>query len=249
MNFEVIHYQQINSTNSELKEQCQRQNVKEGTVILADFQTAGRGTSGNIWQAEAGKNLLCSILFQPQLEVEHHFGITQFVSLALTDTLQELQVQAQIKWPNDIYVGRQKIAGILIENTLMGSRIQNSVVGIGLNVNQADYGGLPNPVSLHQLKGIETDIRTLLKEVLTHIGHRYQQLIQAKFKAIHQDYLDKLFLLGQPVRYLKGPATLEGVLNRVSESGELEIEDAKGTLHKYLFGEVKLLVADADRRL
>lgn len=172
------NYQYISTTNSTnvlLKQMLKTEKLSEFFVVRCGYQLAGRGQAGNSWESERGKNLLMSILLYPhQIEIESQFIISQMVSLAIVDALSEIKIQAQIKWPNDIYVGDNKIAGILIENSLRGSRIDYCIVGIGLNVNQLVFkSDAPNPVSLRQLLKSEQNIRKLTTTILDKLKQLY----------------------------------------------------------------------------
>ena len=132
----IIVQDELESTNNYAK-QLVSDKVEEGTVVLAQFQSKGRGQQGNYWESETGKNLLFSLILYPDfLEAEFQFSLSMLVSLAIVSVLDEETDEVQIKWPNDIYVGKLKIAGILIENTIKGSKLGSTIVGVGLNLNQ-----------------------------------------------------------------------------------------------------------------
>ncbi len=135
----------------------------EGTVIRADSQSAGRGQFGSRWESAAGKNLTFSVILYPEwLEIEAQFYLSMAVALAVHNAVCEVYrgpLPVQIKWPNDLYLGDQKMGGILIQNSLSGARIQSSIIGIGLNVNQLHFDpDLPNPVSLASASGHAFDL-------------------------------------------------------------------------------------------
>lgn len=142
----------IDSTNDEVKRSIS--NMDNLSVLAARDQTSGRGQRGNTWLSAPGLNLTFSLVIkyeQQKLKIEasNQFIISQIVSLAVVDLLAEYSIEAKIKWPNDIYVGKNKICGILIENTLRGKALLSSIVGIGLNVNQTEFDQrLPNPTSM-----------------------------------------------------------------------------------------------------
>lgn len=146
------HFEEIESTNMWMKQNIDR--LKPLSIVTADFQTAGRGQRGNTWESERGKNLLMSLLIAPKyLPAREQFIISKMVSVALCRVLQAIMpdgLNIEIKWPNDIYISRKKVCGMLIENALgQNGMIQHSVVGIGLNVNQTDFhSDAPNPASL-----------------------------------------------------------------------------------------------------
>ena len=137
---EYIHLTQTHSTNLYLRQILESNPlVEEGLVIYADFQDAGRGQQGNSWESEAKKNILCSLLLYPRrINAQDQFIISEIVSLGIADTLNSIQDGFAIKWPNDIYYGDKKVAGILIENDLSGKVIYDSIIGFGINVNQEE---------------------------------------------------------------------------------------------------------------
>ena len=146
----TIRLDETESTNSYLKKVVKEERPEEGTLVIADFQTGGRGQMGNSWFSSKGDNLLFSLLVYPaQVKANEQFIISRIASLAIKNTLDLFIDDIRIKWPNDIYWQDKKIAGILIENDLQGDVIDNSVIGIGLNINQEKFPAeLPNLVSL-----------------------------------------------------------------------------------------------------
>ena len=177
MNWKIIHIDETDSTNRWLcnNPSLFRDNpslldnkggllsdneIGNGVVVVADYQTAGRGCGTNRWESERGKNLLFSVMLHPEnVPANRQFQISRAISLAIVDALGEWVGDLSIKWPNDIYWRNGKLAGILIENSLQGSMIRDSIIGVGLNVNQrAFHSDAPNPVSMYQLTGQETDI-------------------------------------------------------------------------------------------
>ena len=144
------------------------------SVIAAYEQTAGRGQRENIWLSEPGKNLTASIVLKhdgtilSRVSADNQFIISEMISKAVVGLLADYGVVARIKWPNDIYVGDKKICGILIEHTLRGSSIINSIIGVGLNVNQTEFDeSLPNPTSLAAESNLENfDLNELLVRLI-----------------------------------------------------------------------------------
>jgi BirA family biotin operon repressor/biotin-[acetyl-CoA-carboxylase] ligase len=152
MNF--IHLPSVGSTNSEMLRRLEaKEMLEEGTVLWTKRQTEGRGQTGNSWESEADKNISFSMLLHPVwLSPAKQFVLSETAALAIVETLEEYFPGFSIKWPNDIYHDDRKIAGMLIENRIVGTRLQDSVIGIGININQMDFlSSAPNPVSLRQL--------------------------------------------------------------------------------------------------
>ncbi len=180
------------STNTLLKKILSDEHHEEGFVVVADFQSEGRGQGKNKWESEAGKNLLFSILLYPKhIFATEQFIISQIVSLAISEVLSELLPKIKIKWPNDIYAGDRKIAGILIENTIQGSIINRTIVGIGLNVNQTSFSSnAPNPVSLKQITTKSHNRNYLLKRI-------HQKIVEIYYKRdyenVRNDYYRELY--------------------------------------------------------
>ena len=155
----------LESTNSFLKQIIHSKEVKNGTIVSTKHQTTGRGQRNNVWESERNKNILMSFVFFPNnIPAENQFIISKAVSLSILDLLLKYKKNVKIKWPNDIYIDDKKIAGILIENSLRGSEISNSIIGIGLNINQTFFSNkLPNPTSLK----LETNKNYKTEEILT----------------------------------------------------------------------------------
>ena len=175
----IIWLETADSTNSVLKRQIP--DLDNLSIIAATEQTAGRGQGTHTWYASPGSNLTFSILYRFDgdctLAVPDVILVTQVTTLAIRDYLLRYGVEARIKWPNDIWVGDHKICGILIENTLEDGFVRESVVGIGLNINETDWPEkLPNPVSLRELTGQTYDIRQELPLLQQEIRRRFGQL-------------------------------------------------------------------------
>lgn len=153
---------------------CLKENIP---VIYTTYQTAGRGQAGNGWEAEKGKNLLFSYLLrEPKIKPTEQFELNILAAILTHCTIKDLLSDEQkkllaIKWPNDIYYGDKKLAGILVENSLIGSVIRHSIAGIGININQERWvGNAPNPVSLKQITGKETHIKNVMMTFITYLN-------------------------------------------------------------------------------
>lgn len=239
----LIRLKETESTNRYLSELAQRESVPEGTVVVTDYQTAGQGLGGTAWYSEPGSNLLMSALFRPDfLPVQKIYLISKAIALAIKDFLQDQGIQAKIKWPNDIYIGDNKICGILIENSLRGSQIQQSVCGIGLNFNQLVFPpGIPNPVSMKMITGINYSIDEFIPAICHKIENRYQQLKSQNFNRINNDYLKSLFRFYE----LKSFETAAGKFNAqiidVEDDGRLVLKNEAGTILRFAFKEIRFL--------
>ncbi len=247
MNWEIIHIDETDSTNRWLRD---RQQPKESdgniggearcaVAVVADYQTAGRGCGTNTWESERGKNLLFSLLIHPKsIPANRQFLISEWVSVALCELLERyINNKVEIKWPNDIYDKGKKIAGILIENRLQGEYIKDSIVGIGLNVNQqAFHSDAPNPVSLRQLTGHDTDREELLRE--------YLQLLQRvpMDDTIHSKYMSRLFQWSEQKEYQDAAGRFQATITGVEPDGRLIMTDSEGCERRYAFKEVQFVL-------
>ena len=162
----VTHFKNIDSTNSYLQNLLDKGEDVADNVVVADFQTSGKGQGRNVWQSENGKNLLFSIALDMSfLKAEDQFLLTQMVSVAMINVLKKYLPEENlfIKWPNDIYFNDRKIAGILIKNEIKGIMLGTSIIGIGLNVNQTTFDeNLPNPISMKMITGKDYDLEEIL---------------------------------------------------------------------------------------
>ena len=234
MDFKIIHIDETDSTNRWMKE-----NGEQNIVVVADYQTAGKGCGTNSWESERGKNLTFSLMIHPEgISAKEQFFISEAVSVALCETLAPyIYNKVEIKWPNDIYVDDRKICGILIENRLQGSEIKDSIIGIGLNVNQREFkSDAPNPVSLYQLTGKETDREALLNSFL-----------QAFDKALHNKttcftYREMLYRKGKDSLYKDKTTCFVATLIDVLPDGRLLLVDKEGQERTYAFKEVQFVI-------
>lgn len=243
----IIELPSAESTNSYLA--ANSENLENYTVITTDHQTAGRGQRGNVWESEPGKNLTFSILLRPEhIKAAEQFVISQAVSVAIAKTLRKIVRtggEVAVKWPNDIYVDDQKICGILIENSLMGSKICRSIVGVGLNVNQKKFSPMaPNPVSLIHITGVETDRRELLEKICTAIKDAVEAIADTqKREEIVAEYKSMLWRRGGLYKYaIPGGETFYAEITDIEPTGHLILKDKYGDLHRFAFKEVQYIL-------
>jgi BirA family biotin operon repressor/biotin-[acetyl-CoA-carboxylase] ligase len=217
------------STNT-VAQQLQRENrASEGCTVVTGHQTAGRGQRGNQWEAAANENLTLSVVWQPTfLAATEQFLLSQAVALAALDWARRWlgasgEDSLRVKWPNDLYVGNQKLGGILIENTLSGSKIQYSIVGIGLNVNQQNFA-VPTATSLSLLTGRQYDLAGAAARLLECLEARYLQLRAGRVGQLRQDYLAALYRYRQPHLFLIDGQQVTGEIVGVEEDGRLAVQ-------------------------
>lgn len=243
-NKKIIFLSEVQSTNNYANQLILSDAAEHGTVVLAQHQSKGRGQRGNGWESEFGENLLASIvLFPVCLPAAKQFEIAKIASISVLDFLQAEVPDVSIKWPNDIYVGEKKIAGILIENTVKGRNIDSSVVGIGLNLNQALFrSDAPNPVSLKQLTGKQYAVENVAQSLASNIQKWWGKLETGLFGEIHRAYLSKLYRNGQWQTYRAGEAEFQARIVGIGEFGQLKLEKQDGTIAGFMFKEVAFVV-------
>ncbi|HEX3383554.1 MAG TPA: biotin--[acetyl-CoA-carboxylase] ligase [Mucilaginibacter sp.] len=223
----LITIQQVDSTNTYLKDLLSNSTpVPEGTVIMAESQYAGRGQQQNKWHSEPGKNLTFSLFLKPSfLPVSQQFDLTRAISLGVLDALEPfVGEKLKIKWPNDIYYGDRKLGGMLIENTLQADRIKNSVVGIGLNINQEVFPPeAANAVSLKQILHSDYDLKFILSEICKNIEINYLSLRSGRYDTVRNAYIERLYRLNEKKNYRSRGIVFEGRIAGVTVDGLLKM--------------------------
>ncbi len=226
---ETVRLKEVDSTNRYLMDWIAGENPEEGTLVIADHQTAGRGTDGTRWESEASRNLTFSFVLYPEfLPVEAQFYLNKTISLGLADLVSDLlpgRRDIRIKWPNDIYISDKKVAGTLIQNGIKGSRFEYTVIGIGLNVNQVKFqGDAVNPVSLKMVAKKAFDLEKVLGKLTARIDHRYDMLKQGEIKQIDEDYFKLLYRLQQLSGYIYQGNPIRAKIIGVTNIGRLLLE-------------------------
>lgn len=238
----VFHrFPSLDSTNLYALNLITKSKPVEGTVISALDQYAGRGQIGSKWEAEPGKNITLSIIFYPRfLPIGQQFLLNQVFSLAIADLLTKYTEKTiNVKWPNDVFVGNKKIAGILIQNAISGKIIQSTVVGIGLNVNQTQFSpAIPHAISLHLITGKPLNLFQIESELCQKIEKRYLQMKAGQRKIIHNDYMSILYRIGEDTLFrLPDGTTFEGRIIGLADNGQLKIQ-SKQRILTFSFKEV-----------
>ena len=238
MNWKIIHIDETDSTNRWLT--VNRTEGQAPCVVVADYQTAGRGCGTNKWESERGKNLLYSMMIHPaEIPVNKQFVVSMAVANSIAAVVAKYVTSqaVSVKWPNDIYVGDKKICGILIENRLQGGVIKDSIIGIGLNVNQREFkSDAPNPVSLYQLTGQESDLEELLKAFLDAFDSSYNN------KTTRFTYKEMLYRKGKDRLYQDKTSRFTATLTDVLPDGRLLLVDQEGRERLYAFKEVAFVI-------
>jgi BirA family transcriptional regulator, biotin operon repressor / biotin---[acetyl-CoA-carboxylase] ligase len=238
----TIRLKSVPSTNDFLKEMTKDMDVKNGTVVISDFQTQGRGQMGNQWESEMGQNLTFSFYYTPiNLDATDQFIIAKRVAIGITNALISLlqnKVDIKIKWPNDIYINSKKIGGILIENSLIGNVIESSIIGIGLNVNQETIHLNIKSISLKYITDEVWDI----EGVFSTLKKELEIAMTEDAKNIEALYLNRLFLYQKNALYEDGDGEFLGIIEGIESQGELCIRNlGTNIVKKYRHKEVKFI--------
>ncbi len=245
------HFAAITSTNDELKARVAQGNEQwppEGTVLVADYQSAGRGRLDRRWEAEPGTSLMLSALFRPDWEVGRLMWLTMMACLAVAEASEALTaVPVHIKWPNDLVIERDgvwyKTGGLLLEgNVAENGRLQSVILGLGLNVNmraaQLPAGRMP-VTSLLLASGQPVSRRDLLLEILTRLEYHYENAVNGR--SPQPAWQNRLMTLGRAVTVVRpGQPDLTGVAVRVDDVGQLVVQTDDGQAHKVIAGDVSL---------
>ena len=243
----IVYLPETDSTNSEIRRRLvECPDMRGGTVIVADFQTAGRGQKGNSWESQSGKNLLFSILLRPRrMAAAHSFILSQLVSLSIVEVLGRYIPDVSIKWPNDIYYRDRKLVGILIENDMQGVDVALSIVGIGVNVNQIHFlSSAPNPVSLAQVLGYEVDRDMLLGQLVDAVTTSLETYSPAYDTSVSLAYMRVLYRSKGFHDYFDVLAqeSIRAEVVGVEPSGRLSLRTDTGEIRNYVFKEVRYIL-------
>lgn len=238
-----IHISETPSTNALLKSYLQDRDLSDFTLLYTDHQTKGRGQMGSIWNSQKDKNIACSIYKEFKgIHISEQFIISMSVALGITDALEELYVpKLKIKWPNDIYSSNKKIAGILIETNMSGTELSSAIIGIGINVNQQKFEGLPQASSLINCVGRPTDRSYLMHLIIEKLSKRFEKM-DLSYDSIRKEYESKLYRKDK-VSLFKGEqiGKVNGIIKGINEKGQLLIDiDHRGVMN-FNLKEVQLL--------
>ena len=230
------------STNTEAQQLLRENRASEGCTVITDDQFAGRGQRGNTWLAAPGENLTLSVVWLPTfLAATQQFLLSQAVALAVLDwarTLLGTAATLHLKWPNDVYVADKKLGGILIENTLSGSTLQASIVGIGLNVNQLEFS-VPTATSLALLTGRQFRREALTAALLESLERRYLQLRAGQVGALRRTYEAALYRRGEWHPYEVAGRRVQGRIAGVADDGRLAVEVEGEGLRQFGLQEIR----------
>lgn len=244
---DYIYLDSVDSTNIWCLQRVDE--LASGTIVVAGTQTGGRGRHGRRWFSPPGSNLYASIVLKaPFMRI----GLGQFPqlgALAVYDTVRDAGVRgAWIKWPNDVWCERRKLAGVLCESKLAGGRLEAVVMGIGINVNMGleQLETIDQPAtSLAAVTGLEHDIEALARTLFRYVNHLYQLTEQHGFSHLHPRWREASRLLGQPVVLRHGAGQVQGVVENLLTDGGILLREPDGSARTWYCGDVSLrLLAD-----
>jgi BirA family biotin operon repressor/biotin-[acetyl-CoA-carboxylase] ligase len=246
----IIRLDKVESTNNFAKEIINSKIIDDWTVIVANEQTNGRGQRDNNWISNPNENLTFSVIISPSIKVDKQFYISKIISLALLNFVSKYTEKASIKWPNDIYIDNKKIAGILIENVIQANKINKSIIGIGININQTIFDSkVPNPISLKQITTEFTSSAELnktynLNEVLNLIIDEIYTMYKSinNYNLIDDIYNKNLFRLNKKTKFKDENNNLffATILN-TDEFGRIELKTDTETKF-FDFSEIKMIL-------
>ncbi|MGE5435830.1 MAG: biotin--[acetyl-CoA-carboxylase] ligase [Syntrophothermus sp.] len=236
-----IYTDEIDSTNAGLLDKENKININ-GTVLLAEKQTKGRGRKDRVWYSKKDQNLTFSILISGEKYIKKNLNYINFgTSLAIAMSIENLyQLKTDLKWPNDVLINGKKVCGILIESVSEGSSIKKLVIGIGLNVNQTAFEGSfaiePTSIKLESNQNIERE--RLLAEILNIFEEQYNRINDEPEKVLN-DWRQRCRMIGERVSIIEGENSKYGIFDDIDENGYLLLR-VKDKIERIHFGDVSL---------
>ena len=239
-NRQIIRVEQTTSTNYYLQQLSNVEKLTEGTVVVTDTQTHGRGQGDHSWESDSGKNLTFSMLLYPtSVKASGQFILSKAISLAVYDFISQYVPDVSVKWPNDVYVGDKKITGMLIESFIGGDCLTKTIAGIGVNINQEHFmSDAPNPVSLFQLTGQTYQLDNCLDNLCACISGRYRMMTDHP-EQLNSEYLQHLYRFGKPGRFSADGVFFDATITGINQYGMLEMTTTSGECNVFGFKEVK----------
>ena len=245
----IVHLLEVDSTNRYVRDESAALWENRGTgdfaVVAAGHQTAGRGQRGNTWNSNAGENLLFSILVRPgeTLEVSKQFLLSQAVALSIHDAMKCYGIDTLLKWPNDIYAGNRKLAGILLELDYSGAFVEQAIIGIGLNVNQENFPPMDRtPVSIKMLRKRDFILDDVLATILDLFEHYYTEMRFGNRDAIAAEYKRVLLGMNERHTFIDRDGHFDAVIQDIESDGHLLLQRNDGSTGRYAFKEVEMVL-------
>jgi BirA family transcriptional regulator, biotin operon repressor / biotin---[acetyl-CoA-carboxylase] ligase len=240
----LIKLDAIDSTNDFLKGLSQKENLENFTVVSAKTQNKGKGQMGSTWNSETSKNMIISILIKKYVaNINLIFDLNVLIAVSIIEALESLKISnLNIKWPNDIMAENKKIAGILIENTIKENGEIDSIVGIGLNVNQTNFENLPKASSLKNIMNQDYDIDCIIETIVFEIEKNIDQLNLNQIDFFWKKYNSILFKKGRPTLFEESnQQRFLGIIDGVNQEGKLKIVLENDTIVTYGIKEITMI--------
>ncbi len=242
LNYDIYRFDKLDSTNSHLLK-LGDEGFPEGTVVVADEQTMGRGRFGRKWEAEPLSNLLFSLLLRPNfLERDEIFILTFAASVAVAEAIEDVtHIKPELKWPNDVLVNGKKICGILLESSFDADRLSHVVLGIGLNVNQESFSPeiANKATSLSLSTGKKYDRDEILFLILKNFSLIHETLRSRDFYRIMKEWRDRAQIFGKKIKLALAGKVIEGVCDDVTDDGAIVVQTSEG-LKNFTAGEITI---------
>ena len=236
----IIKVNATRSTNDKVKMLIKSKKILSGDLIIAKYQYGGRGQRMNKWYSSYGKNLLCSLFYRPlDINADRTFLINQVVSLAVLKTIRKFNNEkCLIKWPNDILSVNKKIAGILVENSLSSDKVNHSIIGVGININQIFFKSLPNATSIKKISNKNIVVERVLNELINSYNYYFTKINDIKY--INDQYNQNIFGK-QGCRFIINGKEHSGKIISISNTGIIKLKTDYKETGTYDSRRVKLL--------
>ncbi len=237
-----LHFESLGSTNQKLY-QLAGIDVPSWTIVSADKQSSGKGYANNVWLSEDYKNATFSFLIRYPLKVQEELAIfNMWISTEITRFLSNWQIAAQVKWPNDIILNNKKIAGILIETKLTGDKTKFCVIGLGVNINQVNFGELEHVSSLKlENMVLNYNIQEFIKNLMLHFYDNFYKMKTKQFDLIYDTYNNQLFKKGNVSVFEINNQKMNGIIQYVNREGNLVVDLEDRGEKTFRHKEIKLL--------
>jgi len=239
----IVFYNTLDSTNTVAKDLAGK-GAPEGTIVLTEEQTGGRGRMGRRWLSPGYMNLLFSVLMRPHMKAENVFALSMAFALATSEAVEKVsKLRPMIKWPNDIYLSGKKLGGMLTEFSVIDNYTEYVIVGLGLNVNWSpgdEETLLYASTSVLAESGTHIDREHLLARLLTGFEEYYRGVLSGRLKAVYKAWNERFLLLNRMVDIQTAEGRISGKAIRIDQTGALIILNAKGKEQRILNGDVSV---------
>lgn len=237
-----LHFESLGSTNQKLY-QLAGIDVPSWTIVSADKQSSGKGYANNVWQSEDYKNATFSFLLRYPFDVQGELAMfNMWISTEITQFLSKWQIEAKVKWPNDIILNNKKIAGILIETKLIGDKTKFCVIGLGININQENFGELDHVSSLKlENKSFTFNVQSFIRDLMHHFYKNFYKMETKQFDLIYNTYHKQLYKRGKVAVFDINNQKMNGIIQFVNREGNLIVDLEDRGKKTFRHKEIKLL--------